>query len=317
MNDFSSAGGNSNIIIHAVRSDSVPSDFVVVREALDSRAAELLKITGVGADDTGSTSDDFLGTDSGTVMGDTSSEEAADTKKGIGDTTAVDADGQKFVVIDGTALLISLKMTATQAMKETQTLDLWAYDSLLSPVKIETTTNDENWPAPAPGDLRFLGVTAVGSVVYVFGGEVCTFDNGLFQCSQTDDMWKLEVDMDAKSGVWSSIPKSGSWPEKRHGHCLEVIGEDQLILFGGFGEGEVLRNDLWHYMLETETWQKLSPADPQPSPRAYFGSGVLDGKLYIVFGGDQWIEGDISDDGFMESFSSETWSWDGIRFVAP
>ena len=225
-------------------------------------------------------------------------------------------DGQKFVVIEGTAVLVqgtSLKST------DGSSAVLWTYNSMLSPVKIGTTTVDGNDP---PANRGFPGVAVVGSVVYMFGGDlscdaygVCGGDHG-DGGSPSDEMWKLELDVDTKAGVWSTIPENGLRPHKRYGHCLETIAEGKLILFGGFGEGNVLRNDLWHFILETQAWEQLSPADPQPSPRSHFGSGVVDGKLYIVFGGDQWDKWYNNGLGKMESFSLETWSWDGIRFAA-
>ncbi|KAG0171214.1 hypothetical protein DFQ28_001097 [Apophysomyces sp. BC1034] len=119
--------------------------------------------------------------------------------------------------------------------------------------------------------------TAVGEVVYVFGG----FDQYSDEVFNT--LYKLACDDDDQYR-WTKILTKGRIPSKRHGHSATLWRKDKLIVFGGNGEEEDrYYGDLAVLHLDTMTWWHPEIATA-PEGRIKHSATVYDDKLYIAGG---------------------------------
>lgn len=57
-----------------------------------------------------------------------------------------------------------------------------------------------------------------------------------------------------------------------------------MFLFGGFGEGGLIKNDVYTFDLHSSTWELQRPDGIKPKPRAGHTS-VLFNNMMFVFGG--------------------------------
>jgi len=239
----------------------------------------------------------------------------------------------KFAVVEGVAVIIHSTFPGTRA-----------FDA-----------NAAEWisltVSGAPSFFgKYCAVATLGVQVYVFGGLELD-DEGIRKEGMlpdgsapygtknyaTNELQTLTLDVESKSGVWTSIVKGsvGSWPAARYGHSLSTFGTDTLLLFGGFSsradggcpppaggacsctDGQCTdgsktsyefqaRNDVWIFTASSKSWQELSPAAPAPSARRFFGSAVVDSTLFVV-------GGDVSATESKTSAVDDVWAWDGLR----
>ena len=199
---------------------------------------------------------------------------------------------------------------------------------------------------------KYCAVATFGVQVYVFGGLELD-DKGIRKEIEgmlpdgsasygtknyaTNELQTLTLDVESKSGVWTSIVKGsvGSWPAARYGHSLSTFGTDTLLLFGGFSsradggcpppaggacsctDGQCTdgsktsyefqaRNDVWIFTASSKSWQELSPAAPAPSARRFFGFAVVEGTAFVV-------GGDVSTAEDKTNAVDDVWAWDGLR----
>lgn len=85
---------------------------------------------------------------------------------------------------------------------------------------------------------------------------------------------------------WSQPVTTGTRPSKRAGHSLSAVG-GSLVVFGGYGEEGVRRNDV--HLMDVRTMYFYRPrvqGPSQPDNRSYHTAAAVGRRLYIFFGSD-------------------------------
>ena len=167
--------------------------------------------------------------------------------------------------------------------------ELWRYD-----------TERERWSlltaAPSP-PARWGHAVAVDSrrrVMVIFGGQGS--DGTL------NDLWAF----DPLRLRWQQLARDRVGPGPRVGACAayDETGDTILLAFGSTGSS--LRNDLWAYRPDSESWEELSP--PLLRPPARQDAACLwdaSGRRLYVFGGRG--EEDLAD-GWVFSLAPPGWT---------
>lgn len=195
------------------------------------------------------------------------------------------------------------------------------------------TTAFPNWQeeSPLPVPRSRAGVTAVGSRVYVVGGEGAGgYLNLVDVYDPTARQWRsgypkptrasnlaiaaigekvyapggyndntlaiLEV-YDTTTDSW--ISKAGM-PAPRLGHVTVAVGS-RLYVIGGSDGAEVV-NTTWEYNLATDQW--TAKAD-MPHPRAFAAAAVVDGVIYVIGGRDNTTD----DLPYVEAYDPQADRW--------
>src|SRR5215831_3018635 len=125
--------------------------------------------------------------------------------------------------------------------------------------------------------------------VLIFGGVGAVGDS----THDETGVWTL----DFKTASWESLSVSGPEPLPRDSHsAIYVPTSDQMVLFGGGGDGGLL-DDAWALSFgDAPQWSQIQAAGPPPSPRARH-SAIYDpvGNRMIVFGGASYF-GEMTND---------------------
>ena len=140
---------------------------------------------------------------------------------------------------------------------------------------------------PPPGRWESTMVASDG-LLYLFGG-MTDQDKANSRSLLANDIWRYTPDIN----IWEEI-EPPSAPPPRRAHTAVVHGR-QMLVFGGYGENDVLLGDLWIYDFDQGTWEQKVPAGPPPA-RAYHSAGVA-GDLMVICGGigaagnltDTWV----------------------------
>lgn len=166
----------------------------------------------------------------------------------------------------------------------------------------------------APDPREYFGLTALGSILYVFGGVTVTTAPTRTE-TYLNDMWALD---DSQESMWTQLSPTGTPPTPR-AYCSMVGSGSKLWVFGGQGSGfgggaDVLLNDLHVLDLVAGTWTALSASGTRPSPRANFAMGYVGGSIYVFSGSATTIAGGTTSgstgaaDMFEYTVSTNTWS---------
>jgi|GEM_PF-872111 len=91
-------------------------------------------------------------------------------------------------------------------------------------------------------------------------------------------------------------------PSARKDHDLALLGEGQLILFGG--QADSLKDETWIFDLSDTSWGLLAP-DAAPSARAGHGLAHLGDDRVLLFGGN---DGADDDETWLFDLSDTSWS---------
>ena len=149
-------------------------------------------------------------------------------------------------------------------------------------------------PSPRQGHSAIL----IGSNLIVHGGFKLREDKlkkcGLAQGNVLRDSFLNDVRvLDTESFTWSRLRISGSPPDARYGHTLNISGQD-IIMFGGWtpssgnrGKNEGTGEHCDYFMVwstETMTWKKGKSMGTPPSSR-YGHSSTAIGPHLLIFGG--------------------------------
>jgi hypothetical protein len=107
---------------------------------------------------------------------------------------------------------------------------------------------------------------------------------------------------------WDEVTANAGWSPRIAAALVEFKGE--MWLLGGtenyyFGDKKSLKNDVWH-SADGKNW-KLATASAEWSPRAYHQAVVLDGKMWVMGGGNYVPQYHASND----VWSSE----DGVKWT--
>ena len=121
---------------------------------------------------------------------------------------------------------------------------------------------------------------------------------GLVSCGENGLLWKyggfdqnVNVDtlwtFNTETRIWTKITYIGT-PGFRSSHGMVCIDNKEIWVFGGFGLTEnsfSSNNDLWKYVLSSNTWTEIFPNGTLPMARNNFGMTQTNGTIY-VYGGD-------------------------------
>ncbi|NUN08927.1 MAG: T9SS type A sorting domain-containing protein [Ignavibacteriaceae bacterium] len=93
-------------------------------------------------------------------------------------------------------------------------------------------------------------------------------------------------------------------PSARDRHAMAYIGDDKILLFGGYTGSK--NGETWIYDLSANTWEQKSPST-SPGAREYHAMAYLGGDQVLLFGGD--IEGQShTSTTFIYDLSENTWT---------
>lgn len=127
--------------------------------------------------------------------------------------------------------------------------------------------------------------------LYIFGGR----NNETFY----NDVWRYDFNTKVwiRTYEWDSLANA---PTGRVGHGAVLWSDECMYIWGGF-DGNIFWNDMWKFVIQKGVWEKVvegvwahagySYNDfLMPSPRAYFGYSIFEGKL-LVLGGQVTLGG--------------------------
>ena len=117
--------------------------------------------------------------------------------------------------------------------------------------------------------------------------------------------------------AYTPPPTPGTWteqspathPSARYFHAMAYVGDDKVLLFGGYTSGEgggeagVLPAETWVYDVSDDTWTLMNPAI-EPPARAFHAMAHIGSDQALLFGGD------TDDDVDYDSLLSDTWVYD-------
>jgi hypothetical protein len=102
---------------------------------------------------------------------------------------------------------------------------------------------------------------------------------------------------------WTQLFPATQPPSRRY-HAMAYIGEDHVLLFGGYQNGTKGQslNDTWVFDLSENTWTEMFP-DPCPSSRNCHDMAYVGGDQVLLFGGYL-----TNDETWLYDFSENTWT---------
>jgi hypothetical protein len=146
----------------------------------------------------------------------------------------------------------------------------------------------------SPSARERPSMATLGDLVVLFGGS----DGG---GAYLNDTWAFAVSASSGTSAWASWTQKSvsSAPPGREGASAVALG-DEVVLFGGSGDGGAYLNDTWTF--DGTTWKQVVAANA-PSPRYGASMAVLGGEA-VLFGG------------FVASGEAgDTWTFDGTSWT--
>ncbi|KAI8596212.1 hypothetical protein EDD21DRAFT_328471, partial [Dissophora ornata] len=116
---------------------------------------------------------------------------------------------------------------------------------------------------------------SVGTVMYVFGGQVDNFYLG--------DIAAFDMKTITQNPRWEIIEPQSESPPARSGHCAGVH-DGKIYIFGG-ADADYFYNDIWCFDPRTNTWTPIPASGYLPTGRHCHSCAIVDGVMY-VFGGN-------------------------------
>ena len=165
----------------------------------------------------------------------------------------------------------------------------WNGDEELGDLRI-LDTETLSWSSPFtqgvhPSPRHFHSSSPLKHFLYIFGG----YDG--------DDWRNDTMQLDLNTMVWKQIIFTGSVPPVRASHSSTVIGENKILVFGGY-DGNKFLNDMWllettdKYSSPSHRWiqigTKRSEIDMWPRARSGHTSSFISIKncnFVLLFGG--------------------------------
>lgn len=116
-----------------------------------------------------------------------------------------------------------------------------------------------------------------------------------------------------ESGEWTEQSPATS-PSERYFHAMAYVGDDKVLLFGGYtsgegeGEEEIRPAETWVYDVSDDAWTLMNPST-QPPARAFHAMAHIGEDKALLFGGDvdDFVDDPLSDT-WVYDLSSNTWS---------
>ncbi|XP_020570991.1 nitrile-specifier protein 5 isoform X2 [Phalaenopsis equestris] len=152
------------------------------------------------------------------------------------------------------------------------------------------------WSSPeVSGDIPLprVGVTmtAVGNIIYVFGGRD----------ADHKELNEL-LSFDTRTNQWSLLSSNEMGPPHRSYHSMTADNR-RIYIFGGCGNAGRL-NDLWAYDTEGHEWIQFPSPGERCRPRGGPGLAVSSGKVWVVYG----FSGEELDDVHSFDLTNKEWS---------
>ncbi len=169
--------------------------------------------------------------------------------------------------------------------------DTWLYDRAAN-------TWTQLFAAVAPRERFFSAMAHAG------GGRALLFGGFNWRMDTMGDTWLFDLG----AGTWARLTPDPS-PPARAAHALAYLGDERVLLFGGWSqeEGGHLLADTWVYDAEDGTWESMTPATSPPArsfhAMAYIGTGKV-----LLFGG-QGESGYLADT-WIYDLEEDTWTQD-------
>jgi host cell factor len=145
-----------------------------------------------------------------------------------------------------------------------------------------------------PGGRGGCSICAAESKIVVFGGQ---FFRDAFE--YLNETWVY----DNEAQEWHKMNCSGDIPAPRYGHCAHIFGSNMFV-FGGFGPGRKLFNDVAVLDLISWTWSIVNTNSKAPSGRLFHASEQV-GRRIVIHGG--W-DGETSFDDLW-IFNTDSFTW--------
>ncbi|KAF9121264.1 Negative regulator of mitotic exit, partial [Mortierella sp. GBA39] len=124
----------------------------------------------------------------------------------------------------------------------------------------------------------------VGSIMYIFGGQVDNFYLG--------DIVAMDMKTITQNPKWEVIEAQTESPPARSGHSAAVY-DGKIYIFGG-ADADYFYNDIWCFDTRALTWTPIPASGYLPTGRHGHSSTIVDGVLY-VFGGSSPDGSDLND----------------------
>ncbi|KAF9102986.1 Negative regulator of mitotic exit [Mortierella sp. AM989] len=114
----------------------------------------------------------------------------------------------------------------------------------------------------------------VGTVMYIFGGQVDNF--------YLDDIAAFDMKTITQNPRWEKLEPQTESPPARSGHCAGSH-DGKIYIFGG-ADADYFYNDIWCFDPRALTWTPIPASGYLPTGRHGHSCTVSDGTMYI-FGG--------------------------------
>jgi hypothetical protein len=142
---------------------------------------------------------------------------------------------------------------------------------------------------------NYYGDSQTFQVSYFFDEFVCLFP-GDPDSGHTD----TQIGIVLSDNNWTEMTPPGG-PTARPDHVMASLGEDQVLLFGGYS----MNDETWIYDLSTNTWTEMNPIT-SPWPVQTHAMAHLGGDQALLFGGD--FLGPHQDETWIYDLSESTWT---------
>ncbi|KAL6055851.1 Epithiospecifier protein [Balamuthia mandrillaris] len=178
------------------------------------------------------------------------------------------------------AVAVMWKIYVFGGLTENRTLD-WpeAWTSMPNDLRVfDTITNQWSVPTttgPVPPGRAWFAMSAVGSTLYVYGGQ------GFDPVNPFGDFYSF----DTLTNTWTNLTKEGgseTYPVPAQGPAL-VQRQGKLYLFGGYGS-----NDLWEYTPSNNSWRVMATTNGIKPPVRSLPELKVWGNSLMLFGGEAW-----------------------------
>ena len=179
--------------------------------------------------------------------------------------------------------------------------EMWCYE-----------TNGDGWMQVMPEQLGGVvpsertqaSLVSIGvepqTALLLFAGYV-------LNVGEANDLWRSEISADPNTSMpvanHEQLEASGELPPKRYGHSATIVGERNMVVFGG-QSGSQQFSDLWSLMLEGFAWAAVRTEGVPPSPRMRHAASLAGIGVVLVLGGFNRLERALPD-AYMLSLSAD------------
>lgn len=161
-----------------------------------------------------------------------------------------------------------------------------------------------NQTSTHPNNRAEFGLAHIG------GDHAVLFGGTRYMSNELNDTWIY----DRSAGQWTDADPPTK-PSKRLGHAMAYLGDDKVLLFGGWpgSSNNVNCHDTWIYDLNRNNWLQMTPENSPPA-RRYHDMAYLGGDQVLLFGGEHAPGGVIGNDTWIYDLSKNTWTKKSTNF---